>query len=120
MLSASAKSGRPAHLLAYAHGAYAFDAPYEIHRIPDFPRVRSLRSGPSWGKVLLDVRCVAETRRLARRLQPQAIVAHHVEAALAALAADVGPVYYVAHTSLARELSIYFRRLPVRPVSAIG
>ncbi|UCH30595.1 MAG: glycosyltransferase family 4 protein [Myxococcales bacterium] len=120
MLGASAQNGRPAHLLVYAHGAYALDAPYEIHRIGDFPRVRSLRSGPSWAKIALDARCIAETRKLARRLRPQAIIAHHVEAALAALAADVGPVYYIAHTSLSAELPIYFPRLPTWPLSATG
>jgi len=112
MLEASASLGRPTHLLTYAQGAYPLDARYEVHRIPDFPKVRSLRSGPSWGKVALDARCILETRRLAHRLRPEAIVAHHIEAALAALAARVAPVYYVAHTCLARELPEYLPSLP--------
>ncbi len=115
MLRASAKSGRSVCLLAYAHGAYVPDAPYEIHRIGDFPKVRSLRSGPSIGKVALDARCIFETRRLVRRLQPDAIVAHHIEAAIATLAAGLKPVYYLAHTSLSRELPVYLRPLP-RPL----
>ena len=124
MLEASTRVGRPSHLLAYAHAAYELDTPYEIHRIPNFPVVRSVRSGPSWGKVALDARCIVETRRLVRRLQPSAIIAHHIEAALAALAARVAPVYYVAHTSLERELPVYMPRVPARPVrvhrAAIG
>ncbi len=120
MLEASTRVGRPSHLLAYAHAAYGLDAPYEIHRIPNFPAVRSVRSGPSWGKVALDARCIVETRRLARRLQPSAIVAHHIEAAVAALAARVAPVYYVAHTSLERELPVYMSRVPARPVRSIA
>ena len=120
MLEASASSGGPSQLLTYAHGAYPLDAPYEVHRIPDFPKVRSLRSGPSWGKIALDARCIAETRRLAGRLRPKAIVAHHIEAAVAALAAQVAPVYYVAHTSLARELPVYFPSLPARLVSGLA
>jgi glycosyltransferase involved in cell wall biosynthesis len=112
MLEASAGMGRSTHLLTYAQGAYPLDARYEVHRIPDFPKVRSLRSGPSWGKVALDARCILETRRLAHRLRPEAIVAHHIEAALAALAARVAPVYYVAHTCLARELPEYLPSLP--------
>ncbi len=120
MLRAESTLGRPAHLLAYAHGAYAVDVPYEIHRAPDFPKVRSLRSGPSWGKVALDARCVASMRALARRLRPRAIVAHHIEAAVSSLAAAVAPVYYVAHTSLSQELPVYFPRLPSEAVSAIG
>jgi glycosyltransferase involved in cell wall biosynthesis len=120
MLEASASTGRPTHLLAYTQGAYPLDVPYEVHRIPDFPKVRSLRSGPSWGKIALDARCIIETRRLARRVQPTAIVAHHIEAALAALAAQVAPVYYVAHTSLARELPVYFPSLPARPMGRVA
>jgi glycosyltransferase involved in cell wall biosynthesis len=118
MLQASTRTGRPTHLLAYAHAGYELDAPYEIHRIPDFPKVRSLRSGPSWGKLALDARCIAETRRLVRRLRPEAIVAHHVEAVLAVLAARVTPVYYVAHTCLARELPVYFPSLPAGLISS--
>jgi glycosyltransferase involved in cell wall biosynthesis len=121
MLEASVSAGRPTHLLTYAQEGYALRARYEIHRIPDHPKVRSLRSGPSWGKLALDARCALETRRLARRLRVEAIVAHHIEAALAALAAGVAPVYYVAHTSLAQELPVYFPSLPeglVSPVAA--
>jgi glycosyltransferase involved in cell wall biosynthesis len=106
--------------LAYAHAGYELDTPYEVHRIPDFPRVRSLRSGPSWGKIALDAQCIAETRRLARRLKPKAIVAHHIEAALASLAAGAAPVYYVAHTCLARELPVYFPSLPPRLVGKVA
>jgi len=120
MLEASTRVGRPSHLLAYAHAAYELDAPYEIHRIPNFPVVSSVRSGPSWGKVALDARCIVETRRLVRRLRPSAIIAHHIEAALAALAARVAPVYYVAHTSLERELPVYMSRVPARPVRSVA
>ena len=120
MLEASVRMGRSTHLLTYARGAYELDAPYEVHRIPDFPKVRSLRSGPSWGKIGLDARCVLETRKLARRLRPDALIAHHIEAALAALAARVAPVYYVAHTSLAHELPVYVPSLPTALVREVA
>ncbi len=120
MLKASSEAGRQTHLLAYAQAAYELDAPYEIHRIPNFPNVRSLRSGPSWGKVALDARCVGEIRKLARQLQPRAIVAHHIEAALAALGAGVAPVYYVAHTSLECELPVYLPGVAKRLVGKVG
>jgi len=120
MLEASASTGRPTQLLTYAQGAYPLDAPYEVHRVPDFPKVRSLRSGPSWGKIALDARCILETRRLARRIQPTAVVAHHIEAALVALAAQVAPVYYVAHTCLTRELPVYLPSLPTQLVSGVA
>jgi len=120
MLRASASTGRPTHLLTYAQAAYDLEAPYEVHRIPDVPKVRSLRSGPSWGKIALDARCIVETHRLVHRLKPSAIVAHHIEAALAAITARVTPVYYVAHTSLARELPVYFPSLPAGLVSGVA
>lgn len=120
MVRASAELGRPVHLLTYARGAYEIDAPYPIDRIPDFPKVRSLRSGPSIGKLALDARCVVEIGRLCRQLTPEAIVAHHIEAAVAALAANVGPIHYVAHTSLERELPIYFPRLLERPLTTVA
>ncbi len=120
MMQASAIAGRPSQLLAYAQAAYEPDAGYEIHRIPNFPKVRSLRSGPSWGKVALDARCVLETRKLGLRFQPRAIVAHHIEAALAALAARVAPVYYVAHTSLEHELPVYLPGVPERIVRSVA
>lgn len=112
MLSTSAALGHDVHMLSYAAGEGCDSTAYEVHRIPDFPRVRSLRSGPSWGKVALDVRCVTAVRRLHRRLEPDVVVAHHVEAAIAALSANVGPVHYVAHTSLQHELPTYVPRLP--------
>ena len=120
MLRASWETGHVAHVLTYAHGSHEVDPPYAVHRVPDFPKLRSLRSGPSVGKVALDVRCIYEIRTLAARLRPTAIVAHHVEAACAALVAGVGPVFYVAHTSLSHELPSYFERIPERPVKALG
>ena len=120
MLRASAEEGQRAHLLTYAHGAGEAPRPYTLHRLPDFPKVRSLRSGPSLGKVALDLRCIATTRQLVSRLRPRAIVAHHIEAALACIAARVRPLYYVAHTSLSRELPEYFRGLPFEVPSFAG
>lgn len=120
MLRASAQAGRETHLLTYAHGAHSVDTPYRVHRLLDLPRVRSLRSGPSWGKLLLDAQAVLAIRRLARRLRPEAIVAHHVEAALSATAAGVGPIYYFAHTTLEQELGVYFPRALGPAMSAIG
>ncbi|MFW2389075.1 MAG: glycosyltransferase, partial [Polyangiales bacterium] len=120
MLDASAASGRHVELLTYAQSGYALDTRYEVHRIPDFPKVRSLRSGPSWGKLALDARCILEIRRLAKLRQPHAIIAHHIEAGAAALAARVAPVYYVAHTSLQHELPVYLPLLPSGIVSEVS
>ena len=120
MLRASARAGRETHVLTYAHGAYAAETAYQVHRLRDLPRVRSLRSGPSWGKLLLDAQAVFAIRELVRRLEPEAIVAHHVEAALSASVAGVGPIHYVAHTSLERELAAYFPRALGPAMTAVG
>ena len=116
MLSAAAEQSRTPHLLAYAGQAYEANLPFPVHRIRG--KVRSYRSGPSWEKLLLDARAVAELRRLCRALRPNAIVAHHIEAAVAALAARAGPVHYFAHTSLPDEMPTYFPSLPSRPIAS--
>jgi glycosyltransferase involved in cell wall biosynthesis len=120
MLDASARAGRETHVLTYGHSAYPLAPRYHVHRLRDFPRVHSLRSGPSLGKLALDARCIAAARRLVETLQPDAVVAHHVEAALAVRLAAVTPFHYVAHTSLESELSVYVPRLPASAVRAVG
>ena len=108
MLSALREHGHDAHLLCYAHGAgRGGDATtFPVHRAAG-PVHGSLRSGPSLAKLWSDVGLARALRKQARRLQPQAIVAHHVEAAACALALGVAPVLFVAHTSLESELPTY-------------
>ena len=120
MLQSSSRLGRDVRLLTYSGAAYSPNVPYPIHRIPDFPRVRSLRSGPSWGKIALDARAVLELRRLCAQIRPTAIVAHHVEAALAAIGARKAPFLYVAHTSLEQELPIYFSKMASAPIACLA
>jgi len=120
MLRASTALGHDAHLLCYAHGSEAPLPPVSIHRLRDFPRVRSLRSGPTLGKLALDAQAVLRLRRCVGEMRPDAIVAHHVEAAAAAIASRVGPVHYLAHTSLRDELPTYFPRLPSRSIAELG
>lgn len=97
-------------LFAYAAAGYQARGEYAVHRVGDLPKVRSLRSGPSIGKLALDTRMLFELRALVRRLRPRVIVAHHVEAAaLAACVADV-PFVFFAHTDLAEELPTYAHR----------
>jgi colanic acid biosynthesis glycosyl transferase WcaI len=110
MLEASTRSGRHAELFAYAASGYSFAADFALHRTGNFPRVTSLRSGPSLGKLLLDARMLLELRTLVARLQPRAIVAHHVEAAALALALRCAPTVFFAHTDLETELPSYAHR----------
>ncbi len=98
---------RRAHLLTYAHGEGGAADTHEAHRLSDRPRVRGARSGPSLGKLALDVAMVRELRVVTRRTRPSAIVAHNVEAALVSAAASIGPTIYVAHTRFDAELPHY-------------
>ncbi|UJR82316.1 glycosyltransferase family 4 protein [Sandaracinus amylolyticus] len=105
MLRALADAGRDARLLTYAHGAAEIETPRFTHlRLRHAYGDRSLRSGPSLAKVAQDV---ALARAIARA-RPQVVIAHHVEAASAALLARTARVIFVAHTALGPELPTYF------------
>lgn len=120
MLETLAAHDRPSHLLTHAHGAYALDPPFVHHRLPDVPKVRSLESGPSWGRVALDVQMIRTLRRLERTLRPSVVVAHHVEATTAALAAGMPRVVFFAHTALGPELPTYLAPSLRRIAEALG
>ncbi|MBK6575142.1 MAG: glycosyltransferase family 4 protein [Sandaracinaceae bacterium] len=112
MVRALRQQGHQAHLLTYAHGQpdphTAMDV--EPRRLPDWPRVRATRSGPSLGKLALDLRMVAALRAERARTGAQLLVAHNVEAAWACAAAGVAPFVYFAHTSMREELPYYLPR----------
>lgn len=103
MLECFARHGRRHELLTYAASGYAYDAPFALRRLGDFPPVRSLRSGPSAGKLVLDARMAARVRRVRRQVRPRMIVAHHVEAAAVC---GAGALFF-AHTDLGAELPEY-------------
>jgi glycosyltransferase involved in cell wall biosynthesis len=120
MLEALALAGHDTHLACYAHGATRrFSAPYTLHRLQHDLGQRSLRAGPSWGKLALDALLVAHVRALVRRLRPDLVVAHHVEAALACVLSGV-PYVFVAHTSLRHELGSYFPRALAASMARAG
>jgi glycosyltransferase involved in cell wall biosynthesis len=114
MLEAEHADDRAPELLTYAHAGYEAAVPWPIHRIADLTRDRSLRSGPSWRKIVADAQLIVASRRIARERRVRAVVAHHVEAAAAALAARARPLVFVAHTALGPELPAY---LPARAKS---
>ncbi len=106
MIEAERAMGRDARLLVYAHGDR--DAlSFPVSRLLDVPRVRSTRSGPSLGKIALDVQMIAALRFAVVRHEPRAVIAHNIEAALCARAARV-PFVYFAHTLFEEELETYF------------
>lgn len=118
MMRALHARGRDAELLVYADGQSDAD-PEWVRRLGDWPEVRSERSGPSLGKVALDLRMIAELRlRWQRDRRP--VVAHNVEAAVVARAAGVRPLIYVAHTRFDTELETYASDRVAGPLRRVG
>lgn len=117
MVEAEHEAGRAPELLTYAHGGFELRAAWPHHRIADLTRDRSLRSGPSWRKLVQDAQLGVHARRLAARHAFSGVVAHHVEATLAALGARLRPTTFVAHTALGPELPTY---LPKRARGLAG
>lgn len=118
MLGELQRAGREHHLLGYAHGV-AGDAPgFPVHRAREWVRARSLRSGPSWRKLITDMALASELARQRRRLRPRSIVAHHVEAA--AIAPTTQPLLFFAHTDLGSELPDYAHPWLNGPLSIAG
>lgn len=121
MVEALVEAGRETHLLTYGMGTTpAGPMRFAWHRLANVVPVRSLRSGPSVGKVVLDLQLTETLRRLHRRLRPDLVVAHHVEACAAAWLAGARPLLFVAHTALEPELPTYFPRAVARPAAAAG
>lgn len=130
MLHALHAAGHDTHLLCYAHGGDEAGAPaaacapspsrrasYTVHRLAARGFTQSLRSGPSLDKLWLDAALQRALPRLIDRLQPDLVVAHHVEAAGCALLARAHPLLFVAHTSLSQELPSYVAP-PLRSLAA--
>jgi len=118
MMRALRAAGHEAELLVYADGQSS-DDPGWVRRLGDWPVVRSERSGPSLGKVALDLRMIAELRwRWQRDRRP--VVAHNVEAAVVARAAGVRPLVYVAHTRFDTELETYAPDRIAGPLQRVG
>ncbi len=116
MLDALHAHGDAPELWTYAHGTTRSPLPYPIRRLRDIPRDRSLRSGPSVRKVLLDLQLAAQ---LALDRDRAPVIAHHVEAALSAWIAR-RPFTFFAHTDLASELPSYASPSFAAPLAHLG
>lgn len=116
MLDARAEARRDVALFTYGASGYELSPRYPWHRTPEAPRV-SLRSGPSWAKVMLDARMGLQLRALVRRTEPRVLIAHHVEAMSIAHAAPRVARVFFAHTDLGAELPSY---APARYGRALG
>ena len=108
MLRAHISRGDEAHLLCYGYGSESeTDKGVTIHRAAA-ARNGSLRSGPSFQKLIDDAALTVKLRALKSSFEDAIIVAHHVEAALACICANIPQWTFVAHTSLSAELPSYF------------
>ncbi len=119
MVEALADLGHDTHLLTYAHGRGEAPRGVTHHRLVDFPRARSLRSGPSVTKAVLDLQMVSVARQTTKRLRPDLVLAHGVEAAFVARLARLSSLartIYFAHTRFDAELPTYLRR-PTPPAT---
>lgn len=122
MLRCERAHGVPSVLVTYPTAAAPKGLGFTVERPVAWPGLGkpSLRSGPSVHKALLNIQLLMHLRRVVRRLQPRVLVAHHVEAATAALLCGGAPVVFFAHTDLAAELPMYSNALMTRPLRAIG
>ncbi|MBC7172323.1 MAG: glycosyltransferase, partial [Polyangiaceae bacterium] len=119
MLGALAAAREASELLVYGSGAEGARCAYPVHRLPSLPFGRSLRSGPSVGKVALDAAMVARAAALYDRIGAGLVIAHNVEAALVAAAAR-RPFAYFAHTAMDVELPFYARPSLGRAAAVLG
>lgn len=104
MMRALREGGVDATLFVHPHSD-GTRTDLRIVRSPTAPFGKSLRSGPSVGRALLDALAVPV---LARTGPGTPLFAHNVEAGLAARLTR-RPYVYVAHTRMARELPFYTR-----------
>ncbi len=101
-----------AELTLFCYGRDGSRAPsgLAVERVPRWLSPRGLGSGPSAGKPLADLALAERFARAHRQRRFDLALAHHAEAAAAALwvRPRTGiPVIYLAHTLLSRELSCY-------------
>lgn len=107
------ESGHEVHLVTYPFGEdHVAPCGATLHRTAALPGYSTLRSGPSWGKPLLDFLLLQKLREVIRAVRPDLIHAHNYEAQLVACLARSSaavPVVYSAHNLMGDELESYFK-----------
>lgn len=118
--------GHEVYLLTYHHGMRKGKGDgefgFRVCRIADFPRFRSLRSGPSIRKVILDVIMIKQLRKIALEIEPDVVHLHNYEGLGVGVVALMGlfPLVYHAHTLMGHELPSYFNSKLMRFLSALS
>lgn len=112
------------HLICYHHGNRSdIPLPFSIHRISNFPRFKSERSGPALIKIPLDINFVHSLKKKIAVLQPNILHAHHYEALLVCKLADPQrkiPVIFHQHAAFGPELPTYSHRFFSSPLQHLG
>lgn len=121
MLRALNEAGHPASLFCYPDIAAQphSSLPYRVHRVARIRGPGTLKSGPSFAKLGVDVALAVQLARVVQQEKPELVVAHHVEAALCCLRLAC-PVLFIAHTSLRTELPTYFPASLGLPLARAG
>jgi glycosyltransferase involved in cell wall biosynthesis len=105
------RRGHDVHVATYHLGNPLTNPPFTLHRILRIPTYRKMDPGPSYQKLaVLDPLLALKVLRLASRLKPDIIHAHHYEGLLTALPAKAicgSPVVFDAHVLLQGELEYY-------------
>jgi len=119
-----ASRGHDVHVVTYHLGKATDEFPMHVHRIMRVPTYRKMDPGPGLQKLLvLDPLLSVKITRLAKRLKPDVIHAHHFEGLLASLPAQKLysiPVVFDAHVLLDGELQYYRTGLPPKLRSRIA
>lgn len=110
------RRGNEVHVAAYHLGDAGTSPHYTLHRIRGLASYQNTAPGPTWTKLLVaDPQLLALVYRLAGRLRPDVIHAHHFEGLMASVPAHLRfriPLVFDAHVLLDGELEFYDMGLP--------
>lgn len=124
MAEALAARGHEVHMATYHLQQGGGELPFPVHRIPHVPTYSRIEPGPSYQKLaVVDPLLAGKVLRLAWKLRPDVIHAHHYEGLLCALPAHylLGiPVVFDSHVLLQAELPYYDLKGLGRTKSRIG
>jgi glycosyltransferase involved in cell wall biosynthesis len=105
------RRGHDVHVVTYHLGEAITSSLFAIHRIPNIPTYRKMDPGPSYQKLaIVDPLLAWKVMRVASKVKPDIIHAHHFEGMLAALPAkkfQKYPLVFDAHVLLDGELEYY-------------
>ena len=110
------RRGNEVHVATYHLGDPVASPHYALHRIRGSAGYRNTAPGPTWTKLLVaDPQLLWLVYRLAGRLRPDVIHAHHFEGLLASIPAHLRfriPLVFDAHVLLDGELEYYDMGMP--------